>query len=87
MLLVDLQVPQLLKVILMKTTHFLVGQLKAYAFDVDLFQSLEKYPSIESKIRKMLKKLSGQELPESTVPFMIDFKPLFDRMFLSVAEK
>lgn len=87
MLLVDLQVPQLLKVILMKTTHFLVGQLKAYAFDVDLFQSLEQYPSTESEIIKMLMKLSGQELPESTIPFMIDFEPLFDRMFHYVVEK
>lgn len=65
----------------------LVEQLKAYAFCVDLFQALEQDPSTKSDIGMLLKKFSGQKLPESTVPFLIDFEPLFDRICHYVVEK
>lgn len=64
----------------------LVSRAKAYAFGVDPFQAIGQDPSTEPDIRKLLKKLSGQKLPEFTVPFMVDFEPLFDWTFHFVAK-
>lgn len=58
------------------STCLLVEQLKVYSFGTDLFQALKQDPSIESDIRKLLRKLSVQKMPKSAVPFLSDFDPL-----------
>lgn len=63
----------------------LVSRAKAYAFGAKLFQAIGQDPSTEPDIRKLLKKLSGQKLPEFTVPCMVDLEPLFDWTFHSIA--
>lgn len=66
--------------------HLLVEQFKPYDFGVYLFQDLEQDPSTEADIRKLLKKLSGQKIPQSSVPFMIVFEPHFDQICQLVAK-
>lgn len=64
----------------------LVKQLKSYAFENDIFQDINQDPSIESNIRRLLKKLSGPNMLESIVPFLLDFEPLFDSICQSPAK-
>lgn len=58
----------------------LIQQLKAKFFEVYLCKTIKENPFIISDIKDFLKKLNGQDLPDPTVDFVMEFEPFLSQI-------